>query len=83
MKDMLGNELPVTLPPKFDYNQNEISITAIERKSLLRGMGAAYEVMLDELRLVRRPSKAVIEAIEKIENEKKEIDRLYGYYKFE
>lgn len=83
MKDFLGNEIPVHAPHKFDYNQKEISLTAIEQKSLLRGMGAAYEIMLQELRLVQRPSKSILGAIEKFENEKKEIDKLYGHYKFE
>ena len=83
MKDILGQQLPITPPHKFEYNQNEISITAIEKKSILLGMGAAFEVMLDELRLIRNPRKEIVQAIANIEQQIKEIDRRYGHYESE
>lgn len=73
----------MTAPHKFDYNRNEISITAIERKSLLTGMARATEHFLTELRLMPNPSQSVRELIQTLEFQLKEIERDYGKYKHE
>lgn len=83
MKDILGNPLPIYVPHIPEYNRNEISITAIEKQGILLGMGAAFEVMLEELRLIRNPRKEIVAAIATIEEQLKEIDRRYGHYKSE
>jgi hypothetical protein len=81
VKDILGNSLPIDMPHKFEYNRNEINITAIEKQGILLGMGAAFEVMLGELRLIRNPRKEILAAIAGIEEQLKEIDTRYGHFK--
>ena len=70
----------MTAPHKFDYNQNEISITAIERKSLLTGMAKATELFLKELRLIPDKNPRIVELIANLEHDLKEIEREYGKF---
>lgn len=73
----------MTAPHKFDYNRNEISISAIERKSLLTGMAKATEYFVQELKLIPNPSQSVRELIQTLEFQLKEIERDYGKYEHE
>lgn len=70
-------------PHKPDYNAKEISLTAIEREAMLKGISYAFDYLLAELRLIKKPSKQVMEKIEKIENDMREIDKQYGKFKYQ
>jgi|LauGreDrversion4_2_1035121.scaffolds.fasta_scaffold67933_6 hypothetical protein len=81
MKDFLGNEMPISAPPKFEFNKNEITLTNIEREALLRGMSRALDFMLQDLRLIKNPRKELVASIAKIETQLKEIENEYGKFK--
>jgi hypothetical protein len=81
MRDFLGNEMPVSVPPKFEFNKNEITLTNIEREALLRGMSRALDFMLQDLRLIKNPRKELVASNARIETQLKEIENEYGKFK--
>lgn len=81
MQDFLGNPVPISTPPKFEFNKNEITLSNIEREALLRGMSRALEFVLQDLRFIRNPRKELVASIEKIEYQLKEIENEYGKFK--
>jgi len=79
MTDFFGNPTAIHIPPKFEYNQNEISITEIERKALLKGFAIAGERVLQDLNSIKRPSRQVVEIVERLSSDLKEIRKEYGH----
>lgn len=73
----------MTSPHKFEYNANEISITAIERRSLLIGFLKASEQHLLDLQLIPNPSLAIQRLTEKLKTDLQEIRREYDYFESE
>lgn len=72
--------MAMTSPHKFDYNHQEISITAIERKSLLLGFLRASEQHLIDLQSIPNPSYALKSITQKLHNDLDEIRKEYGQY---
>ena len=71
----------MTSPHKFEYNANEISITEIERKSLLIGFLKASEQHLLDLQLIPNPSFAVQHLTKKLQTDLQEIRKEYEHFK--
>jgi hypothetical protein len=72
--------MEMTSPHKFEYNGNEISITAIERKSILLGFLRASEQHLIDLQSIPNPNYVVKTIKQKLRNDLKEIRKEYGQY---
>lgn len=73
----------MTSPHKFEYNANEISITALQRRSLLIGFMRASEQHLLDLKLIANPSLEVQHLKEKLKTDIHEIRKEYDQFKSE
>lgn len=73
----------MSFPPKFDYNKNEITITEVERRSILLGFLKASEHHLLDLQSIQNPSYAVQHITKKLETDLQEIRKEYETYKHE
>lgn len=58
---------------KPEWNPNELTITDMQKSALMRGMALAYEAMLQDLRMVKKPSQQTISTMHKIEQNLKQI----------
>lgn len=73
----------MTSPQKFDYNQNEITITEVERRSILLGFLKASEHHLLDLQSISNPPYAVQVITKKLETDLQEIRKEYATYNHE